>query len=98
MFTEVELMQWIEDFGRWNVLELVAKKQDTLDVITYLRAERSLELAKAAAFVTTDSVRFEREESSNLSLKGIQEVQKTDGDKGFDNGRKGGVGDNGRII
>ena len=26
MLTEVELMQWIEHFGRWNVQELVAQK------------------------------------------------------------------------
>jgi hypothetical protein len=65
MFTDVELMEWIEHFGRWNVQELVAKRQDLRDVITYLRAERSLELAKAAAFVTSDSVRFRREEEAS---------------------------------
>ena len=64
MFTDEELMQWIEHFGRLNVQELVAKRQDMRDVITYLRAERSLELAKVMAFVTSDSVRFEREEAS----------------------------------
>jgi hypothetical protein len=41
MLTEVDLMQWIEHFGRWNVQELVAQRQDMWDVITYLRAERS---------------------------------------------------------
>ena len=46
MLTEIDLMQWIEHFGRWNVQELVAQRQDMWDVITYLRAERSLELAK----------------------------------------------------
>ncbi len=60
MLTGVELMQWIEHFGRWNVQELVAKRQDTRDVITYLRAERSLELAKVMPFVTSDSVSFEK--------------------------------------
>ncbi len=78
MFTEVELMEWIEHFGRWNVQELVAKKQDMWDVITYLRAERSLELAKAAAFVTADSVRFEREEAPDPSLRGLDHEQKKD--------------------
>ncbi len=48
------------------------------DVITYLRAERSLELAKGMAFVTSDSVRFEREEASDLSLRGLNYVQKID--------------------
>ncbi len=60
MLTGVELMQWIEQFGRWNVQELVAKRQDMRDVITYLRAERSLELAKVMPFVTADSVSFEK--------------------------------------
>ena len=78
MLTEVELMQWIEHFGRWNVQELVAKGQDTRDVITYLRAERNLELAKVTAFVTSDLVSFEREEASHLSLRDLNYVQKTD--------------------
>ena len=60
MLTGVELMQWIEQFGRWNVQELVAQRQDMRDVITYLRAERSLELAKVIPFVTSDSVSFEK--------------------------------------
>jgi len=60
VFTGEELMQWIENFGRWNVQELVAKRQDMRDVITYLRAERSLELAKVMPFVTSDSVSFEK--------------------------------------
>ncbi len=78
MFTEVELMEWIEDFGRWNVQELVAKRQDMWDVITYLRAERSLELAKGTAFVTKDSVRFERDEALNLSLRSAADERKKD--------------------
>jgi hypothetical protein len=63
MFTGLELMQWIEQFGRWNVQELVAQRQDMRDVITYLRAERSLELAKVMPFVTADSVSFEKRTS-----------------------------------
>ncbi len=78
MFTEVELMEWIEHFGRWNVQELVAKKQDMWDVITYLRAERSLELARGMAFVTKDSVLFEREEPLSLSLRGLNDAPKMD--------------------
>ena len=65
MLIGVELIQWIEQFGRWNVQELVARRQEMRDVITYLRAERSLELAKGMAFVTSDLVRFEREEASH---------------------------------
>ncbi len=60
MLTDVELMLWIEQFGRWSVQELVAKREDMRDVITYLRAERSLELAKVMPFVTSDSVSFEK--------------------------------------
>ena len=78
MLTEVELMQWIEHFGRWNVQEFVAKRQDMRDVITYLRAERSLELTKVMAFVISGSVSFEREEASDLSLRGLNNVQKMD--------------------
>ena len=78
MFTGEELMQWIENYGRWNVQELVAKRQDMRDVITYLRAERNLELAKVTAFVTSDLVSFEREEASHLSLRDLNYVQKTD--------------------
>ncbi len=69
MLTDGQLIQWIEHFGRWNVQELVAKRQDTRDVIAYLRAERSLELARVMEFVTSDSVLFEREEASYLSLR-----------------------------
>ena len=78
MLTDGELMQWIEHFGRWNVQELVAKRQDVRDVITYLRAERSLELAKVMAFVTSDSVSFGSEETSYLSLRHLDYVQKMD--------------------
>ncbi len=63
MLTGVELMQWIEQFGRWNVQEFVAKRQDMRDVLTYLKAERSLELAKVMPFVTADSVSFEKRTS-----------------------------------
>ena len=76
MLTDEELMQWIENYGRWNVQELVAKRQDMRDVITYLRAERSLELAKVMAFVTSDSVLFEREEASYVSLRHLDYVHK----------------------
>jgi hypothetical protein len=63
MLTGVELMQWIEQFGRWNVRELVAKSRDMKDVLTYLKAERSLEFAKAMRFVTADSVSFKKRTS-----------------------------------
>ena len=67
MLSDAELMLWIEQFGRWNVQEFATKSQDMRDVLTYLRAERSLELAKVMPFVTVDSVRFE----SRISLPAI---------------------------
>jgi len=60
MLAGVELMQWMEQFGRWSVQEFVAKSRDIRDVLTYLKAERSLELAKVMPFVTSDSVSFEK--------------------------------------
>ena len=63
MLSDVELMQWIEHFGRWNVQEFVARRQDMSDVLTYLKAERSLELAKVIPFVTADSVSFKKRTS-----------------------------------
>jgi hypothetical protein len=60
MLIGVELMQGIEQFGRWNVQEFVAESQDMMDVLIYLRAERILEMTKATSFVTEDSVTFER--------------------------------------
>ena len=66
MLTEVDLMQWIEHFGRWSVQEFVAKRQDMWDVITYLRAERNLELEKGMVFVTDDLASFEKRTSSVL--------------------------------
>jgi hypothetical protein len=63
MLTGVELMQWIEQFGRWNVQEFVAGSQDVMDVLIYLRAERILEMNKVMSFVTVDSVNFEKRTS-----------------------------------
>ena len=63
MLTGVELMQWIEQFGRWNVQEFLAKSQDMRDVLTYLRVERALEMVKVTSFVTADAVSFEKKTS-----------------------------------
>jgi hypothetical protein len=63
MLTGVELMQWIEQFGRWNVQEIVAKSRDMEDVLNYLRAERGLEMIKAMPFVTADTVSVEKRTS-----------------------------------
>jgi hypothetical protein len=63
MLTGVELMQWIEQFGRWNVQEFVVESRDRRDVLTFLKAERSHELAKVMPFVTADSVSFKKRTS-----------------------------------
>ena len=63
MLTGAELMLGIEQFGRWNIQDFVARSQDTKDVLTYLRAERVLEMVKVMPFVTVDSVSFERRTS-----------------------------------
>ncbi len=60
MLTDGELMLWIEQFGRWNVQKFVAKSRYMSDVLTYLRVERSLELAKVMPFATSDSVSFQK--------------------------------------
>ena len=63
MLTDGELMQWMEQFGRCNVQEFVAQSPYMTDVLTYLKVERSLELAKVMPFVTSDSVRFQKRTS-----------------------------------
>ncbi len=66
VLTDVELIEWIDHFGREHVQELIAKRKDVWDVITYLRAERSLELAKGVAFVTDDLASFKKRTSPTL--------------------------------
>jgi len=60
MLKEEELMWGIEQYGQWSVQEFVARSRDMIDVLAYLRAERSLEMVKLISFVTVDSVNFER--------------------------------------
>jgi hypothetical protein len=72
MLNDVELMQWIEHFGRWNVQEFVAKSQDMRDVLTYLRAEWVLEMVKAMPFVTADAVSFEKRTSLTPIAEGSE--------------------------
>jgi hypothetical protein len=72
MLTGVELMQWIEDFGRRNVQEFVSRRQDMRDVLTYLRAERVLEMVKAMPFVTADAVSFEKRTSLTPTTEGSE--------------------------
>jgi len=60
-----ELMQGIEHYGRWHMQEFVARSQEIIDVLTYLRAERILEMFKVVSFITVDSIHFSRR--TNLS-------------------------------
>ena len=67
-----ELILGIEQYGRWNIQEFIARSQDMVDVLTYLRAERILEMFKGMSFVTIDSVRFERKTDHWSSPDGIK--------------------------
>jgi len=72
MLSGVELMQWIEHFGRWNVQEFLARRQEIGDVLTYLRAERVIEMVRAMPFVTADTVRFEKRTSLTSIAEGFE--------------------------
>ena len=63
MLISEELMLGLEQYGRWNMQEFVARSGDMMDVLAYLRAERSLEMVKVMPFVTVDLVSFERRTS-----------------------------------
>jgi hypothetical protein len=79
MLRGLELMEWIEHFGRWNVQEFVVKRQEIGDVLTYLRAERVLEMVKVMPFVTTDKVSFEKMTNLTPTAEGSENyVQKMD--------------------
>ncbi len=60
MLKGLELMEWIEHFGRCYVQNFVAESRDMKDIFTYLRTERSLELARVMPFVTSNSVSFKK--------------------------------------
>jgi hypothetical protein len=60
-----ELMRGIEHFGRWHTQEFVARSQEMIDVLTYLRAERILEMFKVVSFTTVDSIHFSRRTNSS---------------------------------
>jgi len=55
-----EVMRGIEHYGRWHTQEFVARSQEMIDVLTYLRAERTLEMFKVVSFITVDSIHFSR--------------------------------------
>ena len=60
MFMSEELMRGIEQYGRRNMQEFVARSKEMIDVLTYLRAERILEMFKVVSFITVDSLHFSR--------------------------------------
>jgi hypothetical protein len=55
-----ELIRGLEQFGRWNVQDLVTRSRNMKDVLTYLQAERIFELFSVTSFSTKDSVKFEK--------------------------------------
>jgi hypothetical protein len=67
MFMGEELMRGIEQYGRWNMQEFVARSQEVMDVLAYLRAERVLEMFKVTSFVTADSCHFSKRTDSPAS-------------------------------
>ena len=79
-----ELLLGIEQYGRWNMQEFVARSRDVTDVLTYLRVERVLAMVRAISFVTVDSVSFEKrtslssvtDETGGESLNFMQPIQR----------------------
>jgi len=84
MLMDEELLRGIEQYGRWNVQEFVARSQEVIDVLAYLRAERTFRMFKVVSFITVDSIHFlrktnlspisdESEEEANTVSKRIKE-------------------------
>ncbi len=59
-----ELMSSIVRFGRGNIQDFVARSQSMNDVISYIQAERFLEVNMITSFVTSDMIHFERKKGS----------------------------------
>jgi len=58
MMTNEELMEGLVRYGRWSVQDFVARSQGFYDALSYIRAERALEIVRMTSFVTSDSVNF----------------------------------------
>ena len=69
-----DLMFGLVCWGRGIVQDYVARSQDVTDVINYLHAERGMEIAKKIAFVTTDTVTFERKEFFRTGAEKPQDI------------------------
>jgi len=67
MFMSDEFMRGIEHYGRWHIQEFVARSQEMIDVLTYLRAERTLEIFKVVSFITVDSIHFSKRTDPSYS-------------------------------
>jgi hypothetical protein len=82
MFMGEELLRGIEHYGRWHMQEFIARSQEMIDVLTYLRAERTLEMFKVVSFTTVDSLHFSKrtnpsptsDEVSGRGERGEQEI------------------------
>ncbi|HUL22224.1 MAG TPA: hypothetical protein VLZ10_12260 [Thermodesulfobacteriota bacterium] len=76
MLINEEFVRGIEHYGRWHMQEYVARSQEMIDVLTYLRAERTLEMFKAVSFITVDSVHFlKRTDPSPIFDEGRRPIQ-----------------------
>jgi len=60
-----ELMSSIMRYGRGNIQDFVARSQSMSDVISYIQAERFLEINMITSFVTSDMIHFERRNGSD---------------------------------
>ncbi len=69
-----EFVRGLEHYGRWHMQEYVARSQEITDVLTYLRAERILEMFRAASYLTVDSIHF---------LRRTDLLSATEGDEGI---------------
>ena len=66
MLMDEELLRGIEQYGRWNVQEFVARSQEMVDVLAYLRAERTFRMFKVVSFTTVDSIHFSKRTNPSL--------------------------------
>ena len=55
-----DLMSGIVQYGRGNMLDLVTRTKSMGDVISYIQAERYLELTNLIEYVTTNMIDFKK--------------------------------------
>jgi hypothetical protein len=66
MIKNEEFMSGIMKYGRESAREFMARSQDVSDVISYMQAERYIELMKMISFVTTNLVTFEKKTEAKV--------------------------------